>query len=138
MKVAIPLTLSFLLISGGLAQDAKDDNALIQGTWKVESSKDGGKDDPATQGLLLTFKDGKLSIQHGDKLVHGTYKLDAKKNPKWIDIMLDKATFLGIYELKGDTLRVCHGKPNDERSTEFASQVDSRNRVLTILKRTKK
>lgn len=140
MKVFITamVVLALVALPSGWTQNAKDEHALLQGAWRVESSKDAGKEDPSTRGFIFTFQDGKLTAKEGDKIVQGSYKLDASKSPKWINVTLDKTTFLGIYELMGDTLKICHGKPNDERANEFASTPDSSNRVLTILKREKK
>ena len=134
----------FVLLSGiaihsvGFARDDEKDNELIQGAWKVESSKDEGDDVPSS-GLVLFLKDGKLTAKDGEEMKGtGTYKVDASKTPKWIDITLGDKSFLGIYELKGDTLTICHGKPGGKRSTKFVSEAGSPNRVLTVLHREKK
>jgi uncharacterized protein (TIGR03067 family) len=119
------------------AQNDKDDKALIQGSWKVESSKDEGQDNPSTKGIVVTFKDGTVSAKIGEEVHMGTYALDPSKTPKWIDIGIGDGGFLGIYELKGDMLRICHGKSGGERSTQFVSEPDSPNQVLLLLKREK-
>jgi uncharacterized protein (TIGR03067 family) len=140
MRAVIPfiLALAVGIPSVGCAQESKEDKELIQGSWKIESSKDEGKDDPSTKGFVLLFKDGKLTAKSGEEVKgEGTYTLDPSKNPKWIDIRIGDDTFLGIYELKGDILRICHGKPGGKRSTQFASEVDSPNKALAVLKREK-
>jgi len=130
--------LAVLLVLGiaavGSAQDTKEDRALTQGSRKVESSKDGGQDDPSAKGLVLTFKGGTLTVKRGEEIKTGTYKLDPSKTPKWIDATIDNGSFLAIYELNGDTLRICHAKAGGNRPTEFISDADS-HQVMTVLKR---
>lgn len=133
----VTFALGMTIPSVGFGWDDKPDKELIQGRWKVVSSKDGGKDDPS-EGLILCFKNGKLTAKRSDEVKgEGSYTLDPRKNPKWIDVKTGDSTFLGIYELKGDTLKICHGKPGDKRSTKFASEAGSPNKVLTVLKREK-
>jgi hypothetical protein len=43
--------------------------------------------------------------------------------------------FYAIYELKGDTLRICYGA--DARPKEYSSEADS-NRILAVYKRVTK
>lgn len=91
-----------------------------------------------SKGLVLILKDGKLTATSGGSVKGiGTYKLDPTKAPMWIDVTIRDETFLGIYELKGNKLKICHGRPGDKRSTRFVSEAGSSNRVLTILYRQK-
>jgi uncharacterized protein (TIGR03067 family) len=144
MKFVVPLfcVLGLAIALTGFAQDVKevkDDKVLIEGAWTIESSQDGGQDTPEIKGFVLVLKEGKLTVRRGDQDVGtGTYQLDTSKSPKWIDTTLTDITCLGIYELKDDTLKICHGKPGDRRSTQFASEAGSANRVLTVLQREKK
>jgi uncharacterized protein (TIGR03067 family) len=67
-----------------------------------------------------------------------TIKLDSAKKPKSIDLTLTQGVGkgkvgLGIYELDGDTLKLCF--PQDEnaaRPTEFKSTDGSRHGLLTM------
>jgi uncharacterized protein (TIGR03067 family) len=43
----------------------------------------------------------------------------------------------GIYDLQGDTLRICFAGQSQERPTKFDSQPNSANDVITVLKRVK-
>jgi uncharacterized protein (TIGR03067 family) len=141
MKAVAPFIfgLGVAISSVGFAQEAQDDKSRIESSWKVESSQDFGQDDPVIKGLVLDFKEGKLTAKRGEEAqVAGSYKLDSSTSPKSIDLTMGAVTFLGIYELKGDTLTICHGSRGDPRSTKFASEKGSANRVLTVLKREKK
>ena len=88
----------------------KKDEDVIQGTWAMEKF-DGGQAPPAGLGpIQMTFKDGKLAVEFGGKLMdQGTYKMDPTAKLKTIDLTNGPATALGIYELDGDTLRICVG-----------------------------
>lgn len=51
------------------------------------------------------------------------YRLDATQNPKTIDLTIDSQPYLrGIYELNGDTFRLCYSDIFNERPTEFTSK----------------
>jgi uncharacterized protein (TIGR03067 family) len=133
MIVVVPLALA-------PAQDGKDDQKQIQGTWKLVEAKENGNANDKLQGLILIFRDGKVTVKKGDEVkLEGRYKLDPSKSPKWIDLITDKVTFLGIYQIKGDTLTICHGDAKaQERSTKFVSEASGPNQNLAILKREKK
>jgi uncharacterized protein (TIGR03067 family) len=50
----------------------------------------------------------------------GTFTIDPQKKPKELDLTFDKATMMGIYELKGTTLKYAgmeRGRPSDFDST---------------------
>jgi uncharacterized protein (TIGR03067 family) len=57
-------------------------------------------------------------------------KIDTSKKPKTMDIIGAEGpnkgkTFLAIYELNGDTLRVCYNLGGKERPAEFKTTKDS-------------
>ena len=69
---------------------------------------------------------GKVSAI-GDAVHPGKFKIDPGQDPKQIDITLQfnkvDRTLLGIYEIKGDTLKVCCFASNTgKRPTEFATK----------------
>jgi uncharacterized protein (TIGR03067 family) len=73
----------------------------------------------------------------------GTFKLDAGKEPRKIDLAIttgnDKGKDqLGIYQLTGDMLKVCFAAPGSkDRPTEFASKANPRT-LIVVLQREKK
>jgi uncharacterized protein (TIGR03067 family) len=139
--------LGLVLVAGALWADdpTKQGPAQLQGTWKVVSAWQRGEQSPAERvaNLRLVIEGDRLIIKEGDKPSDekATFKLDPKQKPPAIDIIPDgKAdrTVPGIYELKGDELKLCWNKGGKEgRPAEFVSRPDTRN-VLWILKREKK
>ncbi len=118
--------------SGTLADDKADlekELEKFQGRWTFESSEADGKELPAAElkGFILTFEGDKHTVKKGDELIQaGTMKLDPSKSPKAIDVTITvgpgKGTvMLGIYELSGDTLKVCFDAQGKKRPTEFKS-----------------
>ena len=136
---------------------ANKDLELLQGTWNIDTMEWGGKSLPKElmngykfvfAGNKLTW-DGAIGMQsNGGKVtaIDGTFpcdfKIDPGKVPKQIDITLrlkkGDRTVLGIYEIKGDTLKVCyfHSKTG-KRPAEFSTK-DDPNVAHIVLTRAKK
>jgi uncharacterized protein (TIGR03067 family) len=131
ISVAIPL-------QGELARES--DNEEIQGIWEVIHLQEYGKEDSSAKGLIVIFDKGKVIAKINAEVIgEGTYRLDPNKTPKWIDTTLNGRTVLGIYELEGDSLRVCHvDDVTQKRSTRFVSEFSAENQVLFVLKRVRK
>ena len=141
-----------LVVSGGqpAADEPKADTApeelkKLQGTWQVVSIETRRKARPEGEvnGLKLAIKGDSSAFEKDGKPVVGIGKLsiDPSKKPKTIDIAVTGApedprgtfTILGIYELDGDSLRMCWGGP--KRPTEFRTTPDGGD--LWVLKRDK-
>jgi len=122
-------------IATGLVQagDAKKDQQGLQGTWKATF------DD---KKLLLTFKGDTFTFTMGDDKYQGTFKVDPSKKPKHINMTVKKGdkfvdkTSLGIYELKGNTLKWAANEPGkDVRPDEFR---ETEGMLYVVLDRQKK
>ena len=113
--------------------DLEKEAKKFQGAWTFESSEAGGKQLPAGElkGLILTFEGDKHTVKKGDVLIQaGTQKLDPSKSPKAIDVTMTEglnkgAVMLGIYEINGDTLRVCFDIEGKKRPAQFKSAPDT-------------
>ena len=129
------LTLALLFTA---AAPHTDDQENIQGIWEVLSAADNGHRTPkaALKDLKFVITRHKISYKFLEKTTEWTYQLEANRKPKWIDLRDGAATNLGIYELEGDSLKICfaEGRPG-ERSTAFESKPNSVNDVLIILRR---
>jgi uncharacterized protein (TIGR03067 family) len=130
-------------------QAAKKEMEKLAGTWTVTTVESNGRKAAAEdiKDLRYVFKaDGTWKLQKGsDALAEGTFKLDPSKKLRAIDYAItssvndrDKGkTSLGVYELAGDTMKVCRTWPGEgERPDEFAAGTDSK-RILTEFTRDK-
>jgi uncharacterized protein (TIGR03067 family) len=123
--------------------DDKKELEKFQGTWNYESFVLEGKSPPPEilKMITLVIKGNDWSFLLNDKKqVAGTLTINAAR--KTIDskdtegLWKDK-TWLGIYEFKGDTLKVCWAQPGEKRPTTLESKEGSK-RVLAVLKRAQK
>ena len=137
-RTVLSVSVAVLLLSTiGRAGDAKKDEAQLKGTWTVISEEDNGKASKV-KDATVTIGAGKITVKvKGKKDQESTYKVDTTKKPKAIDIVVDdgKKSKLGIYELDGDTLKLCFGEK--ARPTEFKTSQESPG-LLLVLKREKK
>src|SRR2546423_10706859 len=133
--------------AGARADDAADvekELQKFQGTWTFESVEAGGKEVPAAEfkGITVTFEGDKYTVKNGDEVIQAaTQKLDPSKSPKTLDVTVAEgpnkgAVMLGIYEISGDTLKVCFDPEGKKRPTEFKSASGSQ--TLVVHKRVKK
>src|SRR5262245_57159820 len=101
------------------AEDAKKDLDKIQGTWHVVSVENDGakRPDEVAKDMKMVIKGDKYTFTAGDMTESGTIKLDPSKKPATIDISItegdDKGkTQLGIYQIEGDTFKICVDRPD--------------------------
>jgi uncharacterized protein (TIGR03067 family) len=153
MRIALVTLLCTLALtaSGGTGARA-DDKAGVEkelkkfrGTWTFESVEAGGKKEPAAEfkGMTVTFEGDRFTVKKGDKVIQvGTQRLDPSKSPKTLDVTVVEglskgAAMLGIYEISGDTLKVCFDPEGKKRPTEFKSASGSQT-FVAVHKRVKK
>ena len=102
---------------------------MIEGVWLVESAEMGGQAMPAefVKTTTLTISGDQYVVMVGNAPDRGTVRRDDTKSPKTMDIVGFEGpnkgkTFLAIYELVGDKLRVCYDLSGESRPTEFATK----------------
>lgn len=121
----------------------------LDGTWHVVGHETDGK--PASEEhwrkVQFIFKGNQLTFAGDEvlskKVAKMTIVVDPSTDPRVIDLKVVAGDFKGtalegIYEIKGDGLRICFR--NDEaknRPTDFATK-EGTNLVLFVLKRAKK
>jgi uncharacterized protein (TIGR03067 family) len=107
----------------------KGDKDALQGTWSMVSGTQDGKPVPedVIKRIKVVVSGDKMTQMLGDEKHEHTYKLNPDKSPKEIDVDFgDGKAGKGIYELKGDTLKVAHGsKPGSPRPRDFTSKEGS-------------
>ncbi|MCI0746393.1 MAG: TIGR03067 domain-containing protein [Verrucomicrobia subdivision 3 bacterium] len=125
----------------GRSEGQLTERERLQGTWTfVKSSGEGQK--KRTRDVKMVFKDDTISFIGNDdkRTVRGTYEVDPTKNPKTLDIVIEKDSgateiTLAIYEMTGDNLKICHylgAKAGKERPTQFLTDKQT---VVGTLKR---
>ena len=133
LKVAtiVLLTLTLLGVLGALqtyatlrSEPPKSDKETLQGTWLLVSEERNGEKLPKEkiQGGKFIFADDKITWLAEQETVtrKGTFTIDPEKKPKEIDLTFGDITVKGIYELKGNTLKVViaeRGRPTEFDST---------------------
>lgn len=122
--------------------DEKDAKAL-DGTWIPQSGEFGGNKfpDEILKSIKLVIKDSKYSVTVGKEVDKGTAKVDGSKKPKEMDIVGTDGpnkgkTFPAIYELDGDTLKICYDLSGKERPKTFKSESGTMS-FLVVYKRSK-
>jgi len=130
----------------GRAEDeaAKKDKAQLQGEWSMVSGTSDGMQIPEEyrKEMKRVCKGDELTVTHGEEIImKAKITLDESAKPKTIDYEVTDGPNkgkkqLGIYELDGDTLKVCLAAPGDERPKEFSSK-EGEKRVLTAWKKAK-
>jgi uncharacterized protein (TIGR03067 family) len=154
--VFLAVSLAAGAIPSGSDQAAKEeavkkDLKALKGTWKPVSAEFDGKEVPEEdlEGRVATVEEagkeggketGKATARKDGMVVAvGTFEIDPTKKPKTMDYTStegeDKGkTSLAIYEIDGDTLRICFGPPEGKRPTEFSAKPGS-GRLLRTYKR---
>jgi uncharacterized protein (TIGR03067 family) len=118
-----------LVIAADAKEDAKKDKAALQGRWQIVGAAEEGKAE-TTKNLKkveLVIKGDQLTLdKDGDKL-ETSFTIDAAKKPRAIDLKLGNGPAKGqvleaLYELDGDTLRLCWDEYTLKRPAEIKSK----------------
>ena len=142
MNAMTGLILSSLLFLNTTTEDQdKKGDTKIHGTWTVESFKDSGREENKKGTTCTITKDTITFSREGKKIISIKYTVDTSKNPRWMTLKTKSnkrdTTLPGIYELKGDTLRICYNEGED-RATKFVSERgSSANERLIVMQRKK-
>jgi uncharacterized protein (TIGR03067 family) len=118
---------------------ASDDQEAMQGRWKIVKAMRGNNEMPAAErdGIKLTIKDNKFEIAENGHNDTAEFKLDPSMNPRTINLRPQgQPETLGIYEIDGDSMKICFARDGGKRPTKFDSPRDT-DITLLILKREK-
>jgi uncharacterized protein (TIGR03067 family) len=110
-RLACFLTVALVTSAFAADEKTKTDQEMIQGTWEVVSAESNGKAADFVGMKFVFTKDLWKMHKDGQDAIAVEYKLDPTKKPKAIDTSheLDPGkpiVQLGIYELKGDMLKL--------------------------------
>jgi uncharacterized protein (TIGR03067 family) len=137
-----------LFVAVGAPQDdaGKKELEKLKGVWTTESIEYNGKQhEKLAKQLRFVFKGNAATVEGNNQVrkeyAKFTFKLDPGATPKLFDLTVaagvqKDAVMEGIYELKGDQLRICLKVLGQDRPTEFASP-EGASIALLVLKREK-
>jgi RNA polymerase sigma factor (sigma-70 family) len=114
----------------------KTDLGRLQGVWSVVSGGGGAGAVPKESVFMVDGK--RFCWQTSDGDLQGGLYLDATAEPKTIDLVSHQLTIEGIYELNGNTLRLCYEMGTDSFDTEAKRPhrfVADKRQVFIVLKR---
>ena len=146
-RLTCAFVLALTLAAPALPGDrAKDDVRKMLGTWTLIQSEDQGKMIPpdTLKGTLVVISEKTMIANDKDykKIFVMTYKLDTSQKPQAIDMTvvegdenLKGKSAKGIYELKGETLRLAYAFAG-ARPTEFTTKKGDKH-LSFVLKRAK-
>jgi uncharacterized protein (TIGR03067 family) len=137
--MASVLGLSASLAAPAATGDGKQEGLKqLQGAWRVVKAEPARADGtPAIDPTRFIFKGNKLVLtdDDGTERKETTVKVDPKAKPAHIDLQRGKGKrdVLGIYEVKGDTLRICFSERLvSVRPTEFKAVSDPEGSVVLV------
>jgi uncharacterized protein (TIGR03067 family) len=144
-RVVAGMLAGLLVAAVAWAADAQADMKQLKGTWQLKSEvKDGearGEDYVKTIRISFDAKGGWTVTKEDGVIFKGTSQLDPSKKPKQLDMTLtvpeeNKGLQVqGIYEVKGNTFRICW-TINGDRPTEFEAK-DGSGRTYAVFERAK-
>jgi uncharacterized protein (TIGR03067 family) len=141
-KLVAILAVGLLFGADDKQADAKKDQEKLQGDWTLQSGERDGQQFP--EDLVKALKrnitgDKYVITRDGETLAKGTFTLDPAQKPKAIDIKLEGVDkpVQGIYELEGDTFKLCYAAPGEARPKEFATKAET-GLTLAVWKKAKK
>ena len=118
----------------------------FRGTWRLIAKEEDGKkfSEEEIKDVIGTIDgSGKFTVRRGDAVIaEAIPQFDPTKKPKTVDVTFTAGerkgkTVLGVYEIEGNTFRVCVARPGDERPAEFSAKAGS-GRILVTYQREKK
>ena len=131
MKIVPCICIAMILFTeAAWSQDAAGESKLLQGAWLPTAAELGENpfDEATLKTMKLVFEGDKYTVAVGKSpLDKGTTKIDPAAKPKTMDIIGTDGpnkgkTFLAIYELNGDTLRICYDLTGKVRPAEFKTK----------------
>ena len=110
------------------AMSSKLDDKSTDGTWQLVSAELAGESLPAEaiKSIKMILKNGTYTV-YAESEDRGTVQVDTSKSPATLDITGTEGpnkgkTFLAIYELKDNRMKVCYDLSGKSRPTEFKTK----------------
>ena len=139
MKKLLCITFIASLCLTSFAADDSADTKTLQGSWIPVKAELGGQPLPADVlkkiTLILTNQNYEVTIT-GEQSDFGTWSIDTSTKPKGMTIVGTKGpnagkTFPCIYEVKGNTFRICYDLSGTKQPTEFKTATGTKLYLVT-------
>jgi uncharacterized protein (TIGR03067 family) len=138
MKYFLSICLTVAASLTAFAGDPPDDAKVVQGNWVPVKAELAGQPmaDAVLKIISLKLDNGKYEVFVGNEPDRGTYTVDSTTQPKSMTVtgtdgVNHGKTFPAIYELKGDTLRICYDLSGAKHPTEFKSLAGTKLYLVT-------
>src|SRR5437867_1906304 len=139
MKYLLCICLAVGASLNSFAAGSPDGDArAVQGNWKPITAELGGQpmDDAVLKVISLKLNNGKYEVFVGEQPDRGTYTIDSTTDPRSMSITGTDGpnkgkTYPAIYELNGDTLRICYDLSGAKRPTEFKALAGTKLYLVT-------
>jgi uncharacterized protein (TIGR03067 family) len=137
MKYIVCFSLVVFVSFATFGADSPDARA-IEGNWTPVKAELGGQPmpDAVLKTISMKLAAGRYEVVAGGHPDNGTYTVDATTKPKSMTVTgtdgpNNGKTFPCIYELEGDTLRICYDLSGTKRPTEFKSVAGTKLYLVT-------
>lgn len=119
----------------------KEDTDKLQGNWVAVAYELHGRpvSDEMVQRLAmrLTIRKNTWTLHRRDRDFPMTFRINPTARPKTVDLTIGYGRYQGksvlaIYELAGDTLKICQAPVGRERPTAFASKISPPIQVMVF------
>ena len=141
MKYILCLCLAVVVSPTAFAADLPDAKA-IEGSWTPIKAEFGGQPipDAVLKTISLKLAGGKYGVMAEGHPDNGTYSLNTAVQPKSTAVTGTDGpnkgkTFPCIYELNGDTLRICYDLSGAKRPSEFKSVAGTKLYLVTYVRK---
>jgi|GEM_PF-525344 len=138
LHAGLPMTVQFKDIRIKTLAAAKAGLDAIQGNWRLAEIVANGQpakaEDITSIKLVVQDKGYTVEKSDGSERDHGTFELGEGHQPRWMDITTKKGDQIpAIYEIIGDTMRVCYALNGTPRPADFSGT--GSDRVMAVYKR---
>jgi uncharacterized protein (TIGR03067 family) len=137
-SLLLSMILSLILAPAVSHGEDKEDAKSMEGTWLAASAELAGQPWPEelVKSIKLEMMDSQYTVTVGRAVDKGKVTIDPSKKPKAIDVTGTDGpnkgkTFLAIYEVTKDTLKVCYDLSGKERPTEFKTKAGTQLFLVT-------
>lgn len=138
MKWTLLLSLSAFIVSAvGAGDSSSGDLKKLQGTWTIVYIENQGKKEDGPADSSVVFSGNQVTFAIGSDKDTTDFKIDSSKKPGWFDITGGDYKSIGIYQMDGETLKVCLNQSGKERPTAFKTEKGTANERLFVLKKGK-